>query len=246
MKSRNIEYVSGDTNCIGHLAWDESKDGQRPGVVVFPEAFGLNDHARQRADALAQLGYVALAADLHGDGRLYDDLPSVIPAIRSLSADKSEWRSRAQAALNALISQPMVDANRTAAIGFCFGGVTCFELARSGAQLAAIATFHAGVMPGSPDDAGRIRAKVLICHGAEDAVVKKEALDAVIAELRRDQVDWQLLQYGNAVHSFTDPGADRRGMPGFAYNRAADERSWEAMRHLFREAFGQPSKFSGS
>ncbi len=237
MTTQTIEYTSGSKKFVGHLAWDDSQPGRRPGIVVFPEAFGLNDHARQRAERLAQLGFVALAADVHGEGAVFNDRASLAPAIQALYANRLEWRSRAWAALDALIAQPQVDGNHTAAIGFCFGGATCFELARTGAQLDAIATFHAGIVPELPEDAGRIHAKVLICHGAEDPVVKKEGLDAVMAELRRDKLDWQLLQYGNAGHSFTDHEAEQRGMPGFSYNRAADERSWAAMRRLFDEAF---------
>jgi len=237
MKLQSIEYTSGQTRAIGHLAWDESRPGPRPGVVVFAEAFGLNDHARLHAERLAQLGYVAFAADLHGDGRVYRDLPSVIPAIQALYGDRTELRARAQAALDTLIAQPQVDGRRTAAIGFCFGGATCLELARTGAALAAIATFHASITPELAGDAGKIRSKVLICHGADDPVVKKDALDAVIAELRRDRVDWQFAQYGNTVHSFTDAGADHRGMPGFGYSASASARSWQAMRLLFDEAF---------
>jgi len=237
MKTQKIDYTNGTANFIGHLAWDETQSGRRPGIVVFPEAFGLNEHARERAERLAQLGYVVLAADILGDGAVFDDFAQLGPVIGALYGDRAQWRSRAQAAFDALIAQPQVDANRTAAIGFCFGGTTCFELARSGAPLAALTTFHAGFVPELPEDAGRIRAKVLMCHGAEDPIVKPEAIDAVMAELRRDRVDWQFHYFGNTGHSFTDPAADNRHMPGFAYNPRAEERSWTAMRHLFDEAF---------
>lgn len=236
MKKQTIEYSNGKTGFIGQLVWDESRSGPRPGVLVFPEAFGLNEHAVQRAERLAQLGYVALAADPHGEGRCFTDLPSVTPAIKAMYADRAEWRSRAEAALQALVSQPQVDRGRVAAIGFCFGGATCFELARTGAPLAAVVTFHAGLIPELPGDAGRIRAKLLVCHGAEDPLVKKEALEAVLAELRRDGLDWQLISYGNTVHSFTNPAANG-SMPGIRYSEQADARSWTAMRGLFDEAF---------
>jgi dienelactone hydrolase len=124
-----------------------------------------------------------------------------------------------------------------AAIGFCFGGATCLELARSGAALGAIATFHAGLLPELPEDAGRIRAKVLICHGAEDPLMKQETINAVMAEFRRDKIDWQFIYYGNAAHSFTDPAADLRNVPGFGYSKVAEDRSWAVMRQLFDDAF---------
>lgn len=237
MKTQKIEYRYGSVNMVGYLAWDETASGSRPGIVIFPEAFGLSDHARQRAERLANLGYIALAADMHGDGRIFDDMASLVPAIQTLYGDRSELRGRAQAALTTLFSQTDVDKNRTAAIGFCFGGVCCFELARSGAPLAAITTFHAGLIPEIEGDAGRVAAKVLICNGADDGVVNREALDAVTTELSRDQVDWQLIHYGGAVHSFTDPDADGRKLPGFAFCERTEQRSWALMQQLFAEAF---------
>jgi len=237
MKTRTIEYTAGTMKCVGYLALDEKVSGRRPGIVVFPEAFGLNDHARQRAERLAQLGYVALAADLNGGGAVYDDMAKVGPVIQGLYANRADWRARARAALDTLVAQPQVDGQRLAAIGFCFGGTTAVELMRSGAPLAVVATFHAGLLPETPEDAGRSRARLLVCHGAEDPLVKKEAVDTFMAELRRDRVDWQFIHYGNAAHSFTDPAADQRKVPGLAYDRKAESRSWAAMRHLFEEAF---------
>ncbi|HSW14424.1 MAG TPA: dienelactone hydrolase family protein [Solimonas sp.] len=237
MKKQAIGYSDGKTSFKGQLVWDDALSGPRPGVLVFPEAFGLNDHALQRAQRLAQLGYVALAVDPHGEGRVYSDLPSVVPVIKGMYAERGAWRARLQAALDALLAQPQVDGRRIGAIGFCFGGACCFELARSGAALSAVTTFHAGLLPEQEGDAGRIRAKVLICHGADDPLVKRESLDAVTAELRRDGVDWQLASYGGAGHSFTDPTAGERKLPGFGYHEAAERRSWAAMRQLFEEAF---------
>ncbi len=183
------------------------------------------------------MGYIALAADPHGDGKVFDGLASVGPAIQALYADRAGWRSRARAALDTLMAQPQVDVDKVAAIGFCFGGTTCFELARSGATLRAIVTFHAGLIPELPEDVGRVRANVLVCHGAEDPIVKKEAIDAVMAELRRDQVDWQFVFYGNTVHSFTNPEASKNNNPALAYNSRAHKRSWGAMRNLLDEVF---------
>ena len=238
MKTKTLEYTNGKTKFIGYLASDDAHGGPRPGVVVFPEAFGLADHAKKRADRLAQLGYVALAADINGEGAVYNDMAQLGPLIQSFYDDRSEWRSRARAALDALRAQPGVDGARLAAIGYCFGGATALELARSGAPLAAIATFHAGLSAELPEDAGRIRAKVLVCHGADDPLVKQEVIDGVMMELRRDKVDWQVVFYGNAVHSFTNPEADERQVPALKYDKKADERSWSLMRHLFDEAFG--------
>lgn len=240
MKTQQLAYSNGKTNFLGHLAWDDTRSGTRPGIIVFPEAFGLGDHAREKANRLAQAGYVALAADPHGGGVVHKDIPAVSPIIQALYNNRTEWRSIATAALGALTSEPRVDRKRIGAIGFCFGGTTCLELARTGAAVGAIATFHAGLNAGLPEDAGRIRSKVLICHGSEDPLVKKEAIDGFMEEMRRDKVDWQFVYQGNAVHSFTEPAADQRGMPAFAYNKNAEARSWAAMTHLFNETFGAP------
>ncbi len=238
IKTQTLEYTCGKTRAVGFLAWDDSLQGRRPGVVLFPEAFGLNDHARERAKRLAQSGYIALAADVNGAGVVYEDMAQLGPAIGALYGERSEWRSRARAALDALLGQPNVDHARVAAIGFCFGGTTAIELARTGAPLAAITTFHAGLAPALPEDTGRIAAKVLVCHGAEDPLAKPEAIETFRAELQRDKVDWQFIYYGNAAHSFTDPAADSRNAPAFAYNKLAEERSWALMLSLFDEAFG--------
>jgi dienelactone hydrolase len=240
MKTQQLAYTDGKAQFIGHLTWDDTRPGARPGIIVFPEAFGLGDHARERANRLAQAGYVALAADPHGGGVVHKDIAAVSPIIQALYSNRAQWRSMATAAFDALTAQPLVDRKRIGAIGFCFGGTTCLELARSGAAVHAIATFHAGLNVGLPEDAGRMRSKVLICHGAEDPLVKKETIDAFMEEMRRDKVDWQFVYQGNAVHSFTEPAADQRGMPAFAYSKNAEARSWAAMTHLFNETFGPP------
>jgi dienelactone hydrolase len=238
MQVQQIDYESGGLRFKGQLFWDEGLSGKRPGVLVFPEAFGLNEHATIRAQRLAELGYIAFAADPHGEGTVFPDLASVSPAIRTLYGDRNAWRARLRAAFDALRAQPQVDSGRIAAIGFCFGGACSLELARSGASLAAIVTFHAGLIAEVEGDAGRLAARVLICNGADDAMVKPEVLDAVIGEFKRDGVDWQLINYGNTVHSFTNPDADARGVPNFRYSAEAERRSWAAMRGLFDEVFG--------
>jgi dienelactone hydrolase len=237
IKTKKVEYTSGKTQAHGLLVWDDSVQGKRPGVVVFPEAFGLNDHARERAVRLAQSGYIALAADMNGAGVVYDDMAKLGPAIGGLYADRSEWRARARAALDTLIRRPNVDRARVASIGFCFGGTTAVELARTGAPVAVTAAFHAGLVPPLPEDTGRITGKVLVCHGAKDPLAKPEVIEAVRVELERDAVDWQFIYYGNAAHSFTDPAADGRGSPAFAYNKLAEQRSWASMLYVFQETF---------
>jgi dienelactone hydrolase len=238
MQSKKLEYSHGKTRLIGELFWDEKAGGKRPGVVLYAEAFGLNDHAREHARKLVELGYVAFCADMNGDGTVYTEMAQLGPVMQALFADRGEWRGRARAALEVLVAQPNVDGQRLAAIGFCFGGTTALELARTGAPLAAITTYHGGLVAGLPEDAGKIRARVLICHGAEDPLVKQEVLDAVMAEFRRDRTDWQVTFYGNTVHSFTNRTRNDGSNPALAYNAHVAARSWAAMRQLFEEAFG--------
>jgi dienelactone hydrolase len=151
-------------------------------------------------------------------------------------SDVGRWRARARAALDALSAQPGVDRARLAAIGYCFGGSTALELGRSGAPLAAIVSFHGGLEAPRPEDARNIRASVLVCHGAGDPLIPPEQVAAFEAQMRETTVDWQLCTYGGAVHSFTNPEADKLGNPALAYNAAADRRSWAAMLALFQEA----------
>jgi len=205
--------------------------------VVFPEAFGLNDHARERAKRLVAQGYVAFAADLHGGGAIIDDMAQLGPRMGALFNDRSLWRAMASSALETLSAQDETDSGKLAAIGFCFGGATCLELARSGAPLAGIVSFHGGLQLEIEGDAGRNRASVLVCHGSEDPLIQPETIQAIMDEFRRDGVDWQFTYYGNAAHSFTDPEADARGMDGLAYDARTEARSWAAMTNFFSEIF---------
>jgi dienelactone hydrolase len=237
MANRTLDYRDGAVTLKGSLA-DDGGSGARPGVVLFPEAFGIGDHVIERARRLAALGYVALAADPYGDGAQAKDLPGAIEMMTAVRSDVNRWRARAQAALDALCAQPGVDRAKVAAIGYCFGGSTALELGRSGAPLAAIVSFHGGLEAPRPEDARNIRAKVLVCHGASDPLIPPEQVAAFEAQMRQTIVDWQLSSYGGAVHSFTNPDADKLGNPALAYNAAADRRSWAAMLALFNEAFG--------
>jgi dienelactone hydrolase len=237
MANRMLEYRDGAVTLKGYLA-DEGRSGSRPGVVLFPEAFGIGEHVMERARRLAAVGYVALAADPYGDGAQAKDLPNAIEMMTAVRSDVGRWRARAQAALDALSGQSGVDRTRLAAIGYCFGGSTALELGRSGAPLVAVVSFHGGLGAPRPEDARNIRAKVLVCHGANDPLMPPEQVAAFVAQMRATQVDWQLVSYGGAVHSFTNPDADKYGNPALAYNATADRRSWAAMLTLFQEAFG--------
>lgn len=238
MKSEFITYKADGLDMVSQLYWDDSRTGARPGILVFPEAFGLGDHARSRAERLAQLGYAALACDLHGDGRVVPDIAEVMPLLEPLRSDPARTRARASGGLNALRSRAEVDPRRIASIGYCFGGTMSLELARGGADIAGVVGFHSGLATVAPQDAKNIKAKILICIGADDPGIPPEQRADFEAEMRAGGADWQMNLYGGVVHSFTNPDADGFGMPDFArYDAKADARSWAEMRAFFDEIF---------
>jgi len=239
MKTTSLHYQADGLDMIGHLAWDETATGPRPGVLVFPEAFGLGEHAKGRAERIAgELGYVALACDLHGGQQVIAELDKVMPLLQPLRTEVAKIRARTVNALAALAARPEVDAARIAAIGFCFGGTMSYELALSGADIKAAVGFHSGLAVTSPGDAKQIRAKVLALLGADDPGIPPEQRRDFEAMLREGGADWQMTLYGGVVHSFTNPHADRLGRPDFArYDARADARSWKQMTDLFTEVF---------
>jgi dienelactone hydrolase len=228
-----IPYEADGRQMIGHLALPDG-DGPRPAVLVAPEAPGLDDTYRQRADQLAELGYVAFALDPHGGGEfsMGEENRARVAALR---ADPDRTRAIAGAALDVLLAQPRADASRAAAIGYCLGGIVVLELARGGADVKAVVAFHPGLTTTRPEDARNITGKVLVCIGSEDPYATPEARAAFEAEMRAGEVDWQMHLYGGVQHSFTHPRADEAGLPGLAYHRPSAEQAWRAMRDLFDE-----------
>jgi dienelactone hydrolase len=233
-----IPYHGDGLRMVGYFAIDDAYPGARPAVLVAPEAPGLDDFNRERCTRLAALGYAAFALDFHGGGEVIRDRAQVTERLKLFMADPMRTRSRALAALSTLRAQSGVDDARIAAIGYCFGGTVALELARSGAEIKAAIGFHAGLGTLRPQDAKDIRAKILICNGAQDPIVPREQRVAFEQEMEAGGVDWQLNLYGGAGHAFTRPGAAAMGLPGFAYNKTADERSWQAMLNLFAETLG--------
>lgn len=239
MATARLDYRDGAANLKGIVVSDDKRAGRRPGIVLFPDARGVGSHAMACAERLAALGFVVLVADLYGDGTTARDISHARELMEQLRSDLLRWRARAEAARLALAQQSNVDAARIAAVGYCFGGTTALELARSGAALRAIVSFHGGLASARPDDARNIKAKVLVCHGAADTLVPMSQLAAFEEEMSRTSVDWQVQVYGGAGHGFTNPEADDPGAPELAYHAAADRRSWAAMIGLFDEVFGQ-------
>jgi dienelactone hydrolase len=239
VKTKLISYQYGGVTFKGHLAWDDAVKEKRPGVLVLHEWWGLNDYARKRTEQLAGLGYVAFAADMYGEGKTTEHPKEAGQFATEVRSNVAVWQGRAKAALEVLVSQPQVDATRLAAIGYCFGGSTALELAYTGADLKAVATFHAALPVPDATQAKAIRAKVLINHGAADKFIPEETAIKFRAALEEAKVDYTMVYHGGAVHSFTVQGIEQKNVPGLAYNAEADRRSWEYMMLLFREAFAE-------
>jgi dienelactone hydrolase len=239
LTTRDISYRDGAVNLNGFLAYEETAADRRPGVLVVHEGLGLNEHAMERARRLAGLGYVALAADMFGDRRQASDLAQARALVGELRHDPAKLRARGEAALATLAALPQVDPARLGAIGFCFGGSVVLELARAGANLQAVVSFHGMLASQAPAAKGALRARVLALTGADDPLAPVEQVMAFQQEMRAAEVaDWQLISYRNTLHGFTNPAADGRILPSARYHASSDRRSWTAMQLLFTEAFG--------
>jgi dienelactone hydrolase len=237
--TKKMTYTHEGTTFVGFLAYDDAAKGKRPGILVVHEWWGLNDYAQQRAEALAKLGYVAFACDMYGEGKTTEHPKEAGAMATAVRKDAARWTGRAAAALKLLQSQEQTDAAKVAAIGYCFGGSTALQLALGGADLAAVVSFHGALPTITAADAKAIKAKILICHGADDSFIPEDAITKFRAALEGASVDYQFVYYGNAQHSFTVPGIDAKGVKGLKYNAAADQRSWAQMQALFAEVFGK-------
>jgi len=235
--TEKVAYRHGTVELTGFLAYDDALTAKRPGVVVVHEWWGLNDFAKGRAEELARLGYVAFAVDMYGSGKVTSDAKEAGQLAGAFRSDRGLMRSRAAAGLDVLRGRTQVDPTRLAAIGYCFGGTVALEMARSGADLKGVASFHGGLATPNPADARNIRGKVLVLHGADDSFESPAEIAAFQEEMRQGGVDWQMNYYGGAVHSFTNPDAGKAGIKGVAYNGAADRRSWQALQDFFAEIF---------
>lgn len=237
LKTQVIEYRQGDAVLEGYLAYDPSQTGKRPGVLVVHEWKGLDEYAKSRTEQLARLGYVAFAADIYGKG-IRPQTPEEARTQATLyRSNRALLRERVNAALAELRKQPQTDGERLGAIGYCFGGTTVLELARSGADIEGVVSFHGGLDSPNSQDGKQIKSKVLVLHGADDPLVSQEDIKAFEQEMRAGNVDWQMVNYGGTVHSFTNPKAGNDPSKGSAYNPDSDRRSFEAMKVFFEEIF---------
>lgn len=239
VRTRTVEYRQGDAVLEGYLAQDDAGPARRPGVLVVHEWTGINPYTRARVEQLAALGYVAFAADIYGKGIRPATPKEAAETAGRYKGDRALLRERVRAGLEALRRQPGVDPAKVAAIGYCFGGTAALELARSGADVLGVVSFHGGLDTPAPGDAKQIKAKLLVLHGADDPWVPAPQVAAFEDEMRAAKVDWQLVKYSGAVHSFTNPGAGNDPSKGAAYDEAADRRSWIAMKAFFGELFGR-------
>jgi dienelactone hydrolase len=236
MQTQDIDYRDGGVNLRGYLAFDEKGEGKRPGVLVFHEGLGLGDFAMARARMLAELGYVAFAADMFGDRRQARNLQEVANLVGGLRSQPETLRARGRAALAVLAGLPQVEPSKMAAIGFCFGGSVVLELARDGNDLKAVVSFHGALATQMPAAPGKVRASVLVLTGADDPLAPPDQVKAFEDEMRNAEVrDWQVVSYGNTLHGFSNPAADGSMMRTAMYNAQADRRSWAAMRGFFDE-----------
>ena len=232
-----VEYSQGKTALEGFLAWDDAIPGARPGVLVVHQWMGLGQYERSRAEQLAKLGYVAFCADIYGKG-VRPSSPQEAGKVSSIyKKDRALTRARVEAALAQLRADPLVDVKRIATIGYCFGGMVALELARSGASLAGVVVFHGDLSNPTPTDDENIKCKVLALQGGDDPFVTQRDVEAFENHMRAAGVNWQVNQYGGAVHAYTDPLAGNNKSLGVAYNAQADRRSWQAMKDFFAEIF---------
>jgi dienelactone hydrolase len=230
-----VEYKDGETVLEGYLAYDDALAEKRPGVVIVHEWWGLGEQQKRVAERLAELGYVAFALDMYGKGKLTDDPKQAGEWAGAFRSHLDLARRRFEAGLKVLRGNEHTDASRIAAIGYCFGGGICLEMARMGVDLDGVVSFHGSLKSAVPDALRKpITAKILVCHGADDPNVPPADVNAFEDEMRTAGADWQLIAYGGAVHSFTNPDADR---PGARYNQKADRRSWGAMKQFLAEVF---------
>jgi dienelactone hydrolase len=241
IQGEEIVYQAGDTTLEGYIAWDASKRGPRPGVIVVHEWWGHNDYARQRARMLAEEGYTALALDMYGKGKRADHPEDAQKLVMEATANAEVAKARFMAAYDLLRKHETVDPEKIAAIGYCFGGGIVLQMARLGTDLDGVATFHGMLATDAPAQPGAIKAKLLVLHGADDPFIPKEQVQAFKNEMDAAEADYTFIEYPGVMHSFTNPAATELGkkfnLP-LVYNEDADQKSWAELQRFLRALFG--------
>jgi dienelactone hydrolase len=240
IQGKGVTYSADGVTMKGYLAYDANIKGRRPGVLVVHEWWGLNDYARKRARMLAQLGYTALAVDMYGSGKEAKHPDDAGKFSSALMKDFATAKERFLAAQELLKKQNTVDPDKMAAIGYCFGGGVVLNMARQGVDLKGVASFHGGLAAVQPAQSGTVKAKILVLHGADDKFTTPEQIDSFKEEMKNAGADFQFISYPGAMHSFTNPDADRYGkkfkLP-LGYNAEADKQSWEELKRFFKVIF---------
>ena len=233
-----VDYNDGDVKLRGTLAYDDAVKAPQPGILLVPEWWGHNDYIKRRAKEMAEQGYVAFAVDMYGVGNVTTDAKQAQAWSGPFYKDRAMMRQRVRAGLVVLKQQPNVDKEKLAAIGFCMGGTVALELARDGEDLKGVATFHAGLQFPEPVKQGNVKAKVLVMNGAADPHVPFADRQKFIEDMQNAGADIEFIDYGHAVHAFTNPDADKAGLDGVGYNAEAEKRSFRELRAFFTEIFG--------
>ncbi len=239
IKTEVVEYKDGDTTLEGFVAYDDAITTPQPGVLVIHDWTGLQDYTKRRTTMLAELGYIAFAADIYGKGVRPTDPQQCAIQAGTYKKDLPLLRRRVTLGYDQLLKRPRVDAQRTAAIGYCFGGTSVLELARSGAPAKGVVSFHGGLGTTMPAERGAVKAKILVCHGADDPFVKPPEQAAFKEEMAKAKVDYEFIEYPGAVHSFTKPEAGNDKASGNAYDEAADKKSWQDMKDFLAKIFAK-------
>lgn len=239
---KEVSYKQGDTTMKGYVAYDDAIKGKRPGIVIVHEWWGHNAYARHRADMLAEMGYTALAVDMYGDGKLANHPDDAKKFMMAVMSNTDTLKARFEAGVKALKSQKTTDAKNIAAIGYCFGGGTVLGMARAGVKLKGVVSFHGSLGTQTPAEMGKVKAKVRVFTGADDPFVPATQVDAFKQEMGQAGVDYKVVSYAGAKHSFTNPEADKFGtqfnMP-LAYNAEADKDSWAQTGIFLKDIFGK-------
>ncbi|MCB0262913.1 MAG: dienelactone hydrolase family protein [Calditrichaeota bacterium] len=242
LQGKPVDYTVDGMTMKGYLAYDADKTGKRPGILVVHEWWGATEYVRERADMLAKLGYTALAVDMYGEGKIADHPDDAMKFATEVMQNIPAGEQRFREAMKLLKSQATVDTSKIGAIGYCFGGGVVLHMARAGMPLDAVVSFHGSIATQNPAKEGDVKAAILVCNGADDPFVTDEQIDAFKAEMEAAGADFKFVNYPGAVHSFTNPDADANGqkfeMP-LAYNKAADEQSWQDMQDLFNRVFAE-------
>ncbi|MDH3673555.1 MAG: dienelactone hydrolase family protein [Gammaproteobacteria bacterium] len=237
VQSEPVSYQDGDIQLTGHIFWDDSIEGKRPGVLVVHEWWGLNDYAKGRAAMLAEMGYVAFALDMYGDDKVTTHPQQAQEWSSATTANLDAWRQRAMKGLEQLSANSLTDTNRLAAVGYCFGGATVMQLAYAGADLKGVVSFHGSLPLPNGDEAVKIKGKVLVEHGNDDAFMPPERVEAFKAAMGDAGIELTFHGHDGARHAFTNPDAGSFGIENLKYDTAADEASWKSMQMLFGEIF---------